>query len=439
MRDRILITLVYVFAILGVTNIVGDSSKAQATGGGTTVTVSPKVALDAATLSSATSKQPPPKSALTKIAPTSHPKAISVNPATVKATRQGNVDVSPSRSTGNIANVKPRNQGLPAAIVKPASKAPSINPGTLQNAARARLDDTQSRIDGNLNRDLRSVLEVAPERMSVPGASDLGNNRGSLTDIPGGIGRNDDPLRKMPDSKKTPNDALVNVMPDSTTPRARLGNAGPSERRGQGGHFLVPTPRDAMGGAASSDPTFVTDKQTTQEQGANNTTIHTTHITRADGTREMWQENRTSDGDLTFRRHIVTDSEGNTVSDRYRGAHPRDRGRGSTDPSFDDTAGNPDPYGGDADSPLARELRERINVGPAPDLTFRNLNDDTTDPDERAGPGGPPTGPRVVVSREQLVGDPTLAEARRQTGGTPEPVDPDALDPGPGARPPSSQ
>ena len=34
-----------------------------------------------------------------------------------------------------------------------------------------------------------------------------------------------------------------------------------------------------------------------------------------------------------------------------------------------------------------------------------------------------------------LVGDPSLSDARRQTGGSPQPLDPDDAAPGPGARP----
>jgi hypothetical protein len=409
------------------------------------VLTTPNVKLEVAPAQNATLKTVPLKVAPVKVAPQKAPSSPSIKPALVK-TAPSAVKVVPTKPELTRISPKPlRVNPAPAATV---NTRPTIDTGALENA---RTNAIKARIDPNLHQDLRGVLENAPNLTAVPGGGDIGSNRGDLTHIPGGIGGGNDSTNQFPGSSKKPNDALVNVIPGATTPRASHANAGPAESGGKSGHFLVPTPREAMAGAdnqsrgrrggGGSGVMVDWDGQPRRDQG------RSTGMVNWDGTPHRRGQDSQGTGIIqTWDGHQQSESNSQVVVTKWQdtgethkyvdGVEVPDRPQ-SDQPKVD-PAGNPDPTG-DADSPLADALRQRFNLGPDPDLTFKNPNDDTTDPDGRDGAAKSPSGPRIILSRDQLTGDPSLSNAYQGSGGELQPLTAEDADPGPGARPPGME
>lgn len=253
--------------------------------------------------------------------------------------------------------------------------------------------------------DLGGIEDAAADLASLPGTEGLGEGGGPMPDT--GLGRSredDDKFFELLDELNGDDASDIfggmGFMPEATTPRRTPANAGPASS-GRAGRPPVtpPSPRGAMGGAASTGP--VVDKNTTEEPGANGTTVYTTTVTNKDGSTEMWQENRGPGGQLNYQRVIRTNAEGRVVQDRTRGSHHRIRGPGPLDPSW-----NPDPNAPtEAEAAWARWLYE-IGIGRRMDFGIKNPNDDYVNP----GPDGAtpdPDGPRLILPEHQLVGNPS--------------------------------
>ncbi|MDZ7841564.1 MAG: hypothetical protein U5R46_12250 [Gammaproteobacteria bacterium] len=253
--------------------------------------------------------------------------------------------------------------------------------------------------------DLGGIEDAATDLAALPGIEGLGDGSSPMPDTGlGGSREEDDKFFELLDELNgdDANDIFggMGFMPEATTPRRPPANAGPASSGSAGRPPVTPpSPRGAMGGAASTDP--VTDKTTTEEPGANGTTVYTTRTTFKDGSTETRQENWGPNDQLNYRRVIRTNAEGRVVQDRVRGSHHRIRGPGPLDPS-----GNPDPNAPtEAEAAWARWLYE-IGIGRRIDFGIKNPNDDYVNP----GPDGAtpdPDGPRLILPEHQLVGNPS--------------------------------
>jgi len=293
---------------------------------------------------------------------------------------------------GNVVNTAPKVDVPQGATTK---VTPNIKPNLDTNNARGVEEANAAR---GLN-----DLKGGEALRNIPGAPTPGQNVNP--DL--GLGNHDTPM----DTSGLPgHDTGPGKGPAGSEYLPELPNNQDKSALGGAPTGAASSPRDIMGGAASTDPKalVVTDKETTEERGPNGTIISTTTITYANGSRRLVQENRDRGGEneLNYRRIITTDAEGNVTLDRWRGRHPRERGRGPLDPSW-----NPDPESGDADGAWARWMAKWS--GRRPDLKMKRSIDQVNPGPDGATPN--PQAPRLTLPEDQLVINPSPENAGGQS------------------------
>ncbi len=290
-------------------------------------------------------------------------------------------------------------EGATTAVGSNMNSGMSISPESIPNLEdTTNIDQVGSQIE-NID---TAAIENIQDSIEALGAADLEQSIIPETGLGGQDDGGLDELGKLGgDGTGIENAAPI---PDATTPGSGSGNS--SDGSNISGAPTTPTGDLAgiMGGAASTDSGPVATK-TVEERPARGGSNFLTTVTYEDGSKVVSQETWSSGGNLMYRSIIRVNSEGNVTSHRVRGSHHRERSAGPLDPNY-----TKDPDSADDDGSWARWMAKWS--GQKPDLSFKKP--DQVDPGEDDGLGNTP--PKLILSQEQIAGDPSLHESQQSHG-----------------------